>query len=147
MRYPLVRSWAIAALVAGVLLPGRLFAGSDDGDELDRRIARLIQQLGDAEYTVRQRAQHELARLGFAAFDALADAEQSDDIEIATQAKYLVRAIRADWTNDNAPQQVRQLLKDYDFQNETTRLARMKSLLDLPGDMGLEWLCRLAGTS
>ncbi len=116
---------------------------ADEPDELDRRIAALIEHLGDKEFAVRQRAEQELARLGFVAFDALSDAEQSDDIEIATQARYLVRLIRADWTNDNAPPQVKQLLRDYDFQNEATRLERMKSLLELPGDAGLDWLCRL----
>ncbi len=143
MRLFLDRHWALLALVTAVLSLEPLAARADQGDELDRRIAGLIQHLGDKEYAVRQRAQQELARLGFAAFDALSDAEQSDDIEIATQAKYLVRLIRADWTNDNAPPQVRQQLRDYDFQNEPTRLARMKSLLELPGDAGLEWLCRL----
>ncbi len=143
MRLSLDRRWAILALAIAILSSGRLAAQRDEGDELDRRIAALIQHLGDKEYAVRQRAQQELARLGFVAFDALSDAEQSDDIEIATQARYLVRLIRADWTNDNAPPQVRQLLRDYDFQNETTRLARMKSLLELPTDSGLEWLCRL----
>jgi tetratricopeptide (TPR) repeat protein len=143
MNLLLARRLAALILVAAILSPAAAQARADERDELDARITRLIDQLGDKEYAVRQRAQLELGRLGFTAFDALSDAEQSDDIEIATQAKYLVRLIRADWTNDNAPPQVRTLLKDYDFQNETTRLARMKALLELPGDGGLEWLCRL----
>ncbi len=143
MRHRFTRHQAVLVLAAVFLGLSRLPAQAAEADDLDRQIAGLIQQLGDKDYPVRQRAQQELARLGFAAFDALSDAEQSDDIEIATQAKYLVRVIRADWTNDNAPPQVRQLLRDYDSQNETTRLARMKTLLDLPGDAGLDWLCRL----
>jgi tetratricopeptide (TPR) repeat protein len=143
MRQFLDRHWAVLALVTAMLSLAALPVRGDQGDELDRRIGVLIQHLGDKEYAVRQRAHQELARLGFAAFDALSDAEQSDDIEIATQARYLVRLIRADWTNDNAPPQVRQLLRNYDVQNEAARLACMKSLLDLPNDSGLEWLCRL----
>jgi tetratricopeptide (TPR) repeat protein len=143
MRLSLDRHRAVLVLVTAMLCLGSFPARADQGDELDQRIAGLIQHLGDKDYPVRQRAQQELARLGFVAFDALSDAEQSDDIEIATQAKYLVRLIRADWTNDNAPPQVKQLLRNYDFQNETSRLACMKSLVDLPGDSGLEWLCRL----
>lgn len=132
-----------AACSRAIAGPGISAARAEEPDELDRRIATLIEHLGDKDYAVRQRSQQELSRLGFMAFDALTDAEQSDDIEIATQSRYLVRLIRADWTNDNAPPQVKQLLRDYDFQNEATRLAKMKSLLDLPADAGLDWLCRL----
>ena len=132
-----------AACSRAIAGPGISAARAEEPDELDRRIAALIEHLGDKDYAVRQRSQQELGRLGFMAFDALTDAEQSDDIEIATQSRYLVRLIRADWTNDNAPPQVKQLLRDYDFQNEATRLAKMKSLLDLPADAGLDWLCRL----
>ncbi len=118
-------------------------ATADDDTDLDRRIAQLITQLGDNEYVVRQKAQRELARLGFAAFDALTDAEENEDVEIATQARYLARQIRSDWIDDGVPPEVRSILKDYDSQNETNRQARMKQLLQLPGDAGIEWLCRL----
>src|SRR5215212_7549733 len=69
----------------------------------DKQIALLISQLGDSEYAVRERAQRELAQLSFAAFDALSEAEDSDDIEIASQARYLVRLIRVEWTKDSDP--------------------------------------------
>ncbi len=111
---------ALLALTAGRSLP----AIADDDAELDRRIAQLITQLGDNEYVVRQRAQRELARLGFAAFDALTDAEENEDIEIATQARYLARQIRSDWIEDAVPPEIRTILKDYDLQNDATREAQ-----------------------
>lgn len=134
-----------AALLLAAFLGGQAAAATEDsGDELDRRIARLIQQLGDNEFTVRERAQQELVKLGFTAFDALSEAEESSDLEIADQAGYLVRLIRVDWTRESDPPQVRQILKDYEFQSEDARLERMKQLSLLAGDEGVEWLCRLA---
>jgi len=50
------------------------------------RIAKLIRQLGDKDYYVRQRAQEELARTGFEAFDALSTATTDEDLEIASRA-------------------------------------------------------------
>ena len=73
-------------LVAGVLAlaPAGLLTAADERDaaaraQLDRQIATLIGQLGAAEYPVRDRAQQQLIELGFDAFDALCEAETSDD--------------------------------------------------------------------
>src|SRR6516225_3843334 len=62
----------------------------------DAHISALIRQLGDEQYSVRQQAQEELARLGAEAFDALVTAELNDDVEIAARAAYLVHLIRID---------------------------------------------------
>ena len=127
-----------------VLAAGHTWAIAEDDAELDPRIAQLINQLGDSEYVVRQRAQQELARLGFAAFDALTDAEENDDVEIATQARYLARQIRSDWIDETVVSpQVRKILTDYDFVSEAQRGLKMKQLLDLQAEEGIEWLCRL----
>jgi len=140
----------IYTLVAGLFLclaASARAAPSAKGaeDELDRRIAKLIAQLGDPQYQARERAQQELAKIGFAAFDALSEAENSsDDIEVAAQAKYLVRLIRVEWIQDSDPPQIKQILRDYESQNEQNRLPRIKQLNDLASDAGLEWLCRLA---
>ena len=85
-----------------------------------------------------------MARLGFAAFDALTDAEENDDVEIATQARYLARQIRSDWIDETVVSpQVRKILQDYDFVSEAQRGLKMKQLLDLQAEEGIEWLCRL----
>jgi tetratricopeptide (TPR) repeat protein len=111
--------------------------------ELDARIARLIEQLGDAEYPVRQRAQQELIALGRDAFDALCEAESHSDPEIAMQAAYLVRMVRVDWTDPDDPPQVQMIFRDYEAQNDERRLARIQQLADLSDGQGLVWLCRL----
>jgi tetratricopeptide (TPR) repeat protein len=112
-------------------------------DAVDRRVAGLIEQLGDQQFSVRQRAQQELIKLGFEAFDALAEAENHDDPEIAMQVSYLVRLIRADWTREGDPRQIQQILKEYEIQPDDRRLLKIKQLAELPEDEGLPWLCRL----
>ncbi len=137
-RLALGADFALAGAVASAV-------GDDVADqaELDQRIAKLITQLGDDEYDVRQRAQKELEQLGFAAFDALTEAEENSDVEIATQARYLARLIRSHWINDRSPQEVRKILANYETEDETNRLHKMQALLQLEDDAGIEWLCRL----
>ena len=106
-------------------------------------ISALIRQLGDEQYSVRQQAQEELARLGADAFDALVTAELNDDIEIATRAAYLVHLIRIDWVRDSDSQQVKELLRDYENQPEDVRRQAMLSLAESLRNTGLEPLCRL----
>jgi tetratricopeptide (TPR) repeat protein len=135
---------AMAGVVLAVAILGQAVADVPRADDaVDSRIAKLIEQLGDNQFAVRQRAQQELVKLGFDAFDALSDAEMSDDPEIAMQAGYLVRQIRAEWTRDGDPRQVQQILKDFDAQPDDRRLLKIKQLADLPSDQGLDWLCRL----
>ncbi len=140
--------WWIAMAGFVLLATGSWAAAADvrseaDNAALDQRIAKLIEQLGDGQFSTRQRAQQELVKLGFDAYDALCDAENSDDPEIATQAAYLVRLIRSDWTNDDDPRPIQLILKDYEAQTDERRLLKIKQLAELPGDQGLEWLCKL----
>lgn len=109
----------------------------------DEHVAGLIEQLGDPQFAVRRRAQQELSKHSFEAFDALVEAENSDDPEIAMQAGYLVRQIRAEWTRDTDPRPIQRILEDYEVQNDERRLTKIKQLAALPGDQGLRWLCRL----
>jgi tetratricopeptide (TPR) repeat protein len=107
------------------------------------RIEDLIRQLGDRDYFKRQKAQTELAKRGFDAFDALNDATTSDDLEIAARAKYLLRLIRVEWTKDNDPADVKRQLRDYEYQTSAERLTRMQALASIPDARGVPALCRL----
>jgi tetratricopeptide (TPR) repeat protein len=111
---------------------------------IDPQIGELVEQLGDSQFAVRQRAQEQLEKLGFAAFDALVAAEQHQDPEVAMQARYLVRRIRAGWTADNDPRPIREIMKNYEAQGDEERRAKITQLAELPDDAGLKWLCRLA---
>jgi tetratricopeptide (TPR) repeat protein len=140
-----MKAWLVAAplVLAAVWCQGADAPPVPTDAALDEQIGRLIEQLGDSQFVTRQRAQQELVKLGFDAFDALTDAEMNDDPEIAMQASYLVRQIRSGWTREGDPRQIHQILKDYEAQGDDRRLARIKQLAELPGDQGLEWLCRL----
>jgi len=107
------------------------------------RIAKLIEELGDKDYFVREQAQNELERLGFEAFDALTAATNNDDLEIAARTKYLLRLMRVEWTAKNDPPEVKEKLKDYELQPDDARLARMHALALMPEGKGITALCRL----
>jgi tetratricopeptide (TPR) repeat protein len=111
--------------------------------ETAERTRRLIAQLGDADYFVRERAQQELALIGFEAFDALTAAEDDDDVEIAARAKYLVRMMRIDWTADADPPEVKPIVSNYATANEASRIEKIKKLAALADDKGLAVLCRI----
>jgi tetratricopeptide (TPR) repeat protein len=134
---------ACLAVCFAVALAAVAGADEDKPAAANARIARLIEQLGDAQFAVRERAQQELVKLGFDAFDALLAAENSDDPEVAMQAEYLVRRIRAQWTRESDPRPIRQIFKDYEILSDELRLERIKQLAALEGDQGLPWLCRL----
>ncbi|HUY36720.1 MAG TPA: tetratricopeptide repeat protein [Pirellulales bacterium] len=125
---------------AAVETPG---VEADEASATAGRIARLIEQLGDGDYFVRERAQQELVQIGFEAFDALSAAEDHDDVEVAARAKYLVRTMRIDWTAEGDPAEVKSLLLTYPSANETARLELIKRLAALPDDKGLLVLCRI----
>ena len=118
-------------------------------EQREARVAKLIEQLGDPEFVVRDRAQRDLAKMGLDAFEALAAAKNHDDVEIATQARYLVRQIRFDWVRESDPADVRDILKDYEGQPAAARSDKIKQLANLSDRPAIslvcvEWLCRLA---
>jgi len=113
-----------------------------------RLIWRLIEQLGHSDYHMREQAQAELARLGFAAFEALTEVAENPakykDQEIASRAKYLLRMLRMTWGSMNDPPEVQNLLKDYESQTAGGKIARMRELAALSDGAGLPAICRLA---
>jgi tetratricopeptide (TPR) repeat protein len=131
----LAAPWAAAGISA--VTPSVEAGNSSD------RIQKLIQQLGDSDYFVRQKAQSELTKIGFEAYDALLDATTHEDLEIAARAKYLLRLIRVEWTVDSDPPEVKRLLHDYEFKDSDDRKRQMAALAELPDNAGVLSLCRL----
>jgi len=111
---------------------------------IDDRIAKLIEQLGADQFTIRENAQSELQRLGPAAFDALDQARHHQDVEVAMRARYLLRIMSVDWSRENDPAEVKGALKGYGDQNEAERRSRMERLGAFEGGRGVPALCRLA---
>ena len=135
----------LAALVVPTVLtsgPGPL-AAEKQPETLPEKIDRLIQELGHEKYSVREKAQEELADLGFEAYDALTAATDHEDLEIATRARYLLRLIPAQWSIENEPEEVRRYLTYYQSQDREVRIAVLKELAHLPGGIGVPALCRL----
>ncbi|HVW38344.1 MAG TPA: hypothetical protein VHB99_13605, partial [Pirellulales bacterium] len=141
----LAACWAAATVRAaeGVGTAQQAPAESEQPAATERRIAALIEQLGDDDFFARERAQAELARIGFEAFDALSAAENNDDIEIAARAKYLVRAMQVDWVSDSDPSEIKSLLADFGAKSVRERGQLVKQLAALPDGKSWPALCRI----
>lgn len=106
-------------------------------------IARLIAELGHADFFVRERAQQHLEQIGYDAFDALQAAAAHEDLEIAARARYLLRVLRVDLTRKGDSEDVRRLLADYDALPVPQRRERIEKLAQLPDAKGAEAIGRL----
>lgn len=136
--------FAAALILAPLSATGQDAAGDRATDEkTDEKVAALVKQLGADEYAAREQAQKKLAEIGQAAFDALFDAQDSDDVEISLRSKYLLRLIRFTWVREGDSENVKVILKDYDAVNERLKYYKMRELAELPDDGGVEALCRL----
>lgn len=135
-------TFGIGLLLAACIV-GWGVAAEKAPQKIDQRIAALIEQLGNQDYFVRERAQESLAQIGFEAFDALCQAENHPDVEVASRSQYLVRLIRIDWIASNDSPEVRTLLQKYESSDDKTRLAVIGDLAKLPDNKGLAVLCRL----
>ncbi len=133
-----------AAVAWGLLLHGAAAAPPKRGEDTETRIARLIRQLGDDDFTRRELAEQQLADLGLAAFDALLQARWSDDIEIAMRSYRLVRRVDIRWVRPEDGAEVRRLLERYGKQPAAARIEVMRRLAMLDHDAGLPVLARLA---
>jgi hypothetical protein len=127
---------ACAAAIAADSKPG-------GGPEVDE-VSQWIEDLGNPSFEIRELAEAELAALGFAAFDALTVAEESDDLEISQRARFLLRSMTASWVRESDPPEVKKLLEGYEQQTEVGRNDILQRLALMPDDAGVNALCRLA---
>jgi len=111
--------------------------------EREAEIARLIEQLGSPQYATREKAQSKIQSLGLAVFDALIEAQQHRDIEVARRARYLLRGMPVEWSIATDPQEVQSLLRNYGQQGRNERLSRIEHLANLKDSLGTESLCRI----
>ena len=133
---------ALAAILMAIV-PSTFAVGNAPSEPLEKRIEKLIDQLGDKNFHIRQKAQSELLKIGFPAIDALNDAANHDDLEIAERARFLVKLIHVEWIKDSDPLMVRLCLRDYEELEPEERLRRIKALSELSGGSGMMALCRL----
>lgn len=147
-RFSLIRQ--IALLISAGIAPWAPSAVADDAQPqrkaaavVDKRVSELIEQLGSTHYATRERAAAELSQLGLEAFDALHDAQQHQDIEVAERARYLINSMKVVWSRPTDSADVKRLLKDYSQQPLNDRRTRIGQLARLDGVEGLDALCRL----
>ena len=104
----MVSSWippeSVTATAAclGLRPVANALGGSEPGTSPEP-IERLIAELGDDDYLVRQQAQEKLAELGFKACDALAVASTHEDLEIASRARFVTLKVLSVKVASKAP--------------------------------------------
>ncbi len=105
---------------------------------------QLIAQLGSDDFTKRRDAEAELIQLGPAAFDALQNAQTDPDLEIATQAQYLLHRVAIDWARTSDPDSVRDIMTNYARVGGRERRELIGQLAALEEGAGLAALSRIA---
>ncbi len=129
------------AWTTSLLLPAALLGLAARGDP-PAEIERLVTELGDPDYAVRETASDRLASLGHDAADALLTAaEVSDDLEVALRARWLAEP--GSPLRGSDPAEVTQLLENLAKAAGSERTRIMHRLLRLPDDAGIEPLARL----
>ena len=114
-----------------------------------RAIARLIQQLGDGRYAVREEATRKLAEIGAAAVPALRQAARSDDPEIRIRARRLLQTVEHPTPEQLA--QRRRSIREAFQAGDYPRMIRLGMRLTAAKSASLlDWLwlghgCQLAG--
>jgi len=137
-------STAVVSLVVATVVLGMLVASAISAEEVSaEKIAALIEQLGDSDFVVRERAQEELAELGERAYDALTLAVYNDDLEIVARARHLLLTIKLPAVRETDSERVKELLEDYESLPRTEQLRRVRLLVGLPEGEGYRAACRL----
>ena len=134
--------FAITALVCGTLLEAADQRNSAHQEQA-AEIEQLIERLGSPQFATRERAQSKIQSMGLAVFDALLDAQNHRDIEVARRARYLLRGMPVEWSVDTDPQEVRSVLRNYGEQGRVERLSRIEHLANLADSLGAVALCRI----
>ena len=130
----------LAFSVLGFLATSSAASDQPSGED----IASLIEQLGDPDFAVRDRAQERLADLGEAAYNALTIAANDPDLEIAARARYLLRTIEMPVVRETDSECVKNTLAEYSDLATEDQLLRVRVLMTLPEGQGYRAACRLA---
>jgi tetratricopeptide (TPR) repeat protein len=134
----------LAAIVSFRPAVAQQAASAAAAEPTDAQIAALIEQLGNDDFAVRQRAQTQLSRMGLEAFDALVAAQYHRETEVQMRSKFLVRGMTVRWFDEADPPEVARLLKSYGAQDEKERRSRMDRLGNMLDLASVNALCRLA---
>lgn len=135
----------IGCLLLGLAISGFLATSAPASDEPSSEdIAALIEQLGDPDFIVRDRAQKKLGQLGEKAYTALTIAANDSDLEVAARARYLLLTIELPVVRDSDSDPVKETLEGYSGLSTSDQILRVQLLLLLPEGQGYRAACRLA---
>jgi len=126
-----------------VLCSKTVYAAQGSPTSRQKRIAVLIEQLGNDDFTTREVAQDKLLEHGLYAFDQLHVAQHHDDIEISKRAMFLIGSIRIPWTVRTDGPEVRVILSGYADKNSEDRKSHMQRLAALDDYLGIAALSRM----
>ncbi len=119
-------------------------ASSDQEARLQAQVAKLIDQLGDANYHQRENAKWELERIGLAAFEQLRQASQTHpNAHVARAARYLLDSQDVVWWLETDSLEVRELLTTYNDSTQEDRDTILQQLAEQGTPDALLALCRL----
>lgn len=107
-------------------------------------IKKLISQLGSDDFIKRREAETELIELGAEAFDYLQDAQSNPDLEIATQAQYLLHRVGIKWSRPDDSEEVQTIMNNYASASDRERRNMISQLAELENAAGLAALSRIA---
>jgi hypothetical protein len=118
----MLRIIATSCVSALLLLPA-----AAEEEASSKRVAALIEKLGDEEFTVRDQARKDLEKIGEPAWDALARArEKHDDLEVRLQARRILAVI--------LEARLPRLIEELSDRKKQTAAKELLKLLDAPGE-------------
>src|SRR3972149_11811421 len=95
---------AIAVLILFAFAVGHLYAQEDKGNaDLDKRIEKLVEDLGADDFDTRENATEELKKIGSTALPALEKATKDEDEERAARSESIIAAIKGKTTESDKP--------------------------------------------
>ena len=134
-------------MLAVALACAASLAAAEPAEPIEERIARLVRELGDNDYVVRERAQRTLEEIGERARTRLEEAARSEDREVAWRAAEVLRGLK--WRPTPAlrarlgPGAER--LARYPELGEQGRMAVVQLLSERGGDEAEPYLIAAAG--
>ncbi|MDK1031930.1 MAG: hypothetical protein QGD94_07985 [Planctomycetia bacterium] len=114
-------------------------AGGEDAAALRTKIEKLIRELGDEDYDLREEATKSLMEIGMPALDAIKKATSSSDPEVKYRSARILKALRlgisADW-----PPGISLICRHFGTMSDRERATGMKKVLAWGGQRTIPFL-------
>lgn len=132
----------ITPLLLCCFLISNLAVSADRATE--RRVPKLIQQLGARGYQQRKFAEAELRELGHVAIDDLLEAQYNESPEISLAAQQLLSQLEIIWTRPDERPIISEIVSDFGFKPDDDKRSLTTWLSKLEDGNGFAALARIA---